>query len=195
MCEWLGEEIGPVIILSSTCPSRRILPSLTHKRYRLLNPDEIPAQQWQAYLSWSRCCVRVIVPHRTLNVWHWGICNYWNFNCVVDTACCMKQHLRSRSCFCFLADGSDIQYMLKRTKSFFSPSCHRLILLDNVSIIWKSTALDYISKHDKDAAHLGLHANDIDACPNLLNTSESQRSEGEIRKCSNTDLLYANLCV
>lgn len=43
--EWLGEEIGPVIILSSTCPSCRVPPSLTHWRYRLLNPDEIPAQQ------------------------------------------------------------------------------------------------------------------------------------------------------
>lgn len=43
--ERLGEEIGPVIILSSTCPSCRVPPSLTHWRYRLLNPDEIPAQQ------------------------------------------------------------------------------------------------------------------------------------------------------
>ncbi len=41
--EWLGEEIGPVIILSSTCPSCRVPPSLTHWRYRLLNPDENPA--------------------------------------------------------------------------------------------------------------------------------------------------------
>ena len=40
--EWLGEETGPVIILSSTCPSCRVPPSLTHWRCRLLNPDETP---------------------------------------------------------------------------------------------------------------------------------------------------------
>lgn len=48
--EWLGEEIGPVIILSSTCPSCGVPPSLTR---RLLNPDEILTQQRLACYSWS----------------------------------------------------------------------------------------------------------------------------------------------
>lgn len=56
--EWLGEEIGPVIILSSTCPSCGVPPSLTR---RLLNPDEILTQQRLACYSWSHHCTRMIV--------------------------------------------------------------------------------------------------------------------------------------
>lgn len=90
--EWLGEEIGPVIILSSTCPSCRVPPSLTHWRNRPLNPDETAAQQWLAYQSCGHHCYKwlFLVEHW---IWHWGIGNYWNFNHAVNirqAASCMK---------------------------------------------------------------------------------------------------------